>query len=306
MAKPKATKKRKATKKSKSRKSPKAKRKTEAVEELVVEEPQEVEEPGQEPAEEELLVTLASEEELESPAEEAEAEPPAPKPIPAQWSLPEEFLTVALREGWDDRMEKAKAGRMGAALAASMLLELTLAGRLRLHLDRFDVTGEPTGDEALDAFAQEVQALSEHRAVDSFEHLAKKSTKHLAPWRNRLAERGIVHVDRRLWLGFLPRVRTNVADPEAKARLENRLQRTLVGGTPDVRTILLLGLIESAGLLSEIIPLGAMAFNRKRIKSLLAGRDSLGYRVDPGIQELQGPLIETLLGQVRILTGTRF
>ena len=272
-------------------------------------------------------VTLASEEELEEKeawggqsgeeavgedaeedAEERYIPPPGPAtqlPLNTEWSLPEQFLTVALHDNWDDRMEKAKAGRQGAAMVASLLFELAVRGRLRLHLDRFQVTGEPTGDPALDEFATVLDERSDLKTADALEKLGNKAGRHIEHWRGRLHRRGVAREQKWRFLGVFPRSRTLVTDAEAKAKLENRLQRTLVGGTPDVRTILLLGLIDAAGLLPEIIPEGALAFNRKRIHALLTGRDTLGYRVDPAIHDLQGALVSQILQDVRVLQGVR-
>lgn len=264
-------------------------------------------------AQEELLVTLATEDELEGRTEEpmqAEiqeevVEAPLEQPFLQEWSLPEEFLLVALHEGWDDRDEKVKAGKHGASLAASLLFELVVHDRLRLHLDRYQIVGEPTGDPALDHFAKEVELVGHQKAQTALELLGRKAGRHISPWRGRLHKRGIAREEHWRFLGVIPRSRTLITDNEAKAKLENRLQRTLVGGTPDVRTILLLGLIDAAGLLPEIIPAGALAFNRKRINALLTGRDTLGYRVDPGMSKLQGALVHGLLRDVRTLTGNR-
>jgi hypothetical protein len=267
-----------------------------------------LDEPAEETSAAEVpLVTLATTEELQEapPAPVVQVQERAEAPLTGEWSLPEQFLAVALSEDWDDRSERVKVGGQGAAIAASLLLELAVRGRLRLHLDRFQVTGEPSGDPALDAFAQEVEALADRKAPDAIERLGRKASQHVAPWRGRLHRRGVAQQETWRFLGVFPRFRMTITDPEAKAKLENRLQRTLVGGTPDVRTILLLALIDAAGLLPELIPEGALAYNRKRINALLAGRDPLGYRVDPHIHDLQGVLVAEVLRNVRILQGNR-
>jgi hypothetical protein len=259
------------------------------------------------------LVTLASEHELEGGAAVLVQEEAPPKeqlpvvleqPLATEWSLPEHFLLVAIHDDWDDRMEKGKVGRQGVALVASLLFELALRGRLRIQMDRLQVVGEATGDPALDAFADTVREHGHMKARAAIDRLARQASRHIDPWRGRLHRRGVARAERWRFLGVLPRHRMLITDPEAKAKMENRLQRTLVGGTPDARTILLLGLIDAAGLLPEIIPEGALAFNRKRIHALLAGRDPLGYRVDPGVHDLQAALVEEILRTVRALQGT--
>lgn len=221
------------------------------------------------------------------------------------FSLPEQFLLVAWREGWDDRMYKPRAGSQGGAIVGALLLELALRGRLRVQRDRFVVANEPTNNRHLDAFADEVRRLSQLSTQSAMGHLARGLAKKAKPWIRNLEQRGIVH--ERTWrhLGLFPRSELLLLDHDIKAKLENRLVRTLAGGgNPDGRTITLLGLIDAAGLLPEIVPEQALAFNRKRIHGLVTGRDVLHYRVDPSMKRLQELAVQTVLKNVKDIQGT--
>ncbi|MEA3190638.1 MAG: hypothetical protein QOD77_1220 [Thermoplasmata archaeon] len=283
------------------------------------------------PAEEdEFLVKMADEDDLddvlpipapdsvkadEAEAAEADDAPRAATPLGVEmpspgeaggFSLPEQFLLVAWREGWDDRMYKPRAGSQGGAIVGALLLELALRGRLRVQRDRFVVANEPTNNRHLDAFAEEVRRVQQLSTQSAMGHLARGLSKRIKPWVKNLEQRGIVR--ERAWrhLGLFPRSELILVDEEIKAKLENRLVRTLAGGgNPDGRTITLLGLIDAAGLLSEIVPEQAMAFNKKRIHGLVTGRDVLHYRVDPAMKRLQELAVQTVLKNVKDIQGTQ-
>jgi hypothetical protein len=285
----------KPTKKT-SRKGAKAK----PVAQAVVYEDAQTEAPAAD-AEPEIIEAEMPEPELPVPARAPEPEAPLKGPM----SLTEQFLLVALREDWDDRMERVGAGRQGAAMIAAVLLDLAVRGRLRMHRDRFDLAGEPTGDAALDNFASGIEAMGNVPSQQLIERLGKKATALTRPWKSRLARRGFAREETWRFLGLFPRSRMRITDADAKGQLENRLVRTMAGGgTPDAQTIALLGLIDAAGLLPELVPDAALAYNRRRIQGLLSGRDPLGYKVDPMLRNVSDAALESILRNVRVLQGT--
>lgn len=222
------------------------------------------------------------------------------------FSLPEQFLLVAWREGWDDRMYKPRAGSQGGALVGALLLELAVRGRLRVQRDRFVVSNEKTNNRHLDAFAEEVRRVGQLTTQTAMGNLARGLGKRLKPWIHGLEQRGVLR--ERTWrhLGLFKRSELVLLDPELKMKLENRLIRTLAGGgNPDGRTITLLGLIDAAGLLPDLVPEQALAFNKKRIHGLVTGRDVLHYRVDPAVKRLQELAVQTILKNVQDIQGTQ-
>lgn len=234
------------------------------------------------------------------------AEPQARRAAVAQATgevtIPEQFLTIAIDGQWDDRMERVKPGRMGAALAGSVLLELAVLGKLRVQRDHFVVEEGTTGDADLDAFAAQVEALGPIPTAQVIRRLGRRLTERIRPWKARAERRGWLREERRKFLGLFPRSTTYVLDEEVQGKLQNRLVRMLAGGgNPDVKSIALLGLIQSAGLLGQMVPSSALAFNEKRISLLLSGRDPLHYRVDTSVRQVQDACLRTILADVKKL-----
>jgi hypothetical protein len=251
--------------------------------------------------------TAADDAPLEVTLDEAEAEQPTRRaPAVAQatgdLTIPEQFITIAIEGQWDDRMERVKPGRMGAALAGSVLLELAVLGKLKVQRDHFVVEEGSTGDADLDGFAEQVQELGPIPTEQVVRRLGRRLTDRIRPWKARAERRGWLREERRKFLGVLPRSTTILLDEEVQGKLQNRLVRMLAGGgNPDVKTIALLGLIQSAGLLGQMVPSSALAFNERRISLLLSGRDPLHYRVDTSVRQVQDLALRTILGDVRKL-----
>jgi hypothetical protein len=215
-------------------------------------------------------------------------------------SLPEQFLLVALRPGWDDRMERARPGGKGTAIVGSLLLDLALRGGLKVQRDRFQATGADVDDPDLQRVAGELAALADLPSREAMRRLAHKLTPRIRPWKQRLERRGMVR--ERTWrhLGLFPRSTTVLVDEEAQQKLVKRILRLLAGsGNPDAQSVLLLALMDASGLLEEMVPSSTLAFNRKRIQALLAGRDTLGYAVDSQLRQVQDVLVQTVLQNVK-------
>lgn len=232
----------------------------------------------------------------------ARAEPAAPR-TPALtdgMSLPEQYLLIAMGEGWDDRIEKYRLGAHGPAIVGALILDLALRGRLRIQRDRFEVLDGRVGDADLAAIADRLRQLQGVPSAEAMRRLgAGDLTGVIRPWKNRLAARGLVR--ERTWrhLGLFKRSETTLLAPDAQAKLENRLVRLLSGGTADGQSICLMGLIDAAGLLPNLVPSAALPFNRARIQGLVSGRDKLGYLIDRDFKGMQEVLVVTVLRNVK-------
>lgn len=230
-----------------------------------------------------------------------------PPPAPTGLSVPEMFLLVANEGGWDERIERTRPGQLGGALAGAMMLDLLLHRRILVQRDRFTVVGEPTGDDALAAVVARLRRIQEKKgdigSLAQMRLLAKWNRELLEPFKDRLAARGLAEHGHRMHLGLLHRSFVNVLDEESQERLRNKLRRAIAGGgTPEASSILLLGLLDAAGLLVSIVPDEAMDYNRKRLNGLLSGRDIMGYKVDPLLKATQEIAVRTILQNVRQLT----
>lgn len=233
--------------------------------------------------------------------EEARREAPAPPLQVAsrkhgRMSLTAEFLTLAISDPWDRSFEKLRPGAFGGAFLAAPMLELLLAGRLKVQRDRFQVTEGPALAKSLEDLAAALDAHRDFPSLDAMRRIGRNELPDLVlPWKLRLQEAGILVLDAK------GRV-VQVADPDAQGALENRLTRILAGsGVVQAQDIVLLGLAQASGVLPRFVPQSALAFNEKRIKALLSGRDTLDYRVDSGLRNVQELALSTILAHVRTL-----
>jgi multidrug efflux pump subunit AcrA (membrane-fusion protein) len=239
---------------------------------------------------------------LEEKASATRAPPPSEG---IGFSLPEAFLLLANEGGWDERTERNAPGALGAALAGSLLLDLVARGRVLIQRDRFTIVGD-LGDDATEAVVaklQQLQAKRDRPSLPAHVELAKWNRELLAPFKERLARRGLITHGHRMHLGLFYRCWVEVVDVTAPERLRNRLRRTIAGGgTPEAESVLLLGLMDACGLLESIVPAQALDYNRKRLNGLLAGRDIMGYKVDPRLKGVQEVAVRTILQNVRQLS----
>lgn len=214
-------------------------------------------------------------------------------------SLTAEFMTLAITDPWESGHEKLRAGKFGGAFIAAPLLELVLNGRLRVQRDRFQVVDGPELPRALEELADAVRELGDLPALDAMAKLGRRELPELlVPWKLRLAEAGVVALDKKHRI-------IQVIDPDAQGALENRLMRVLAGsGVVQAQDIMLLGLAQASRVLPRFVPASALAYNEKRIRNLLAGRDVMDYRVDAGMQGLQHLAVTTILENVPKLMGS--
>ena len=222
--------------------------------------------------------------------------------VPDEPGLTEAFLLFALEEGWDDRRERAVGG-LGHALAGALLLEGALKGAVRLErgcLRRAGSTQDPDLDAVL-AQLEKVQHLPADQAID---RLARLKPRPWDPWKARLEARGVAKEERSRHLGLFPRSRMAITDADAQHELTGQMARAAAGnGVVDAGMVLLLAVVEAAGLLERIVPSAAVPFSRKRIGALVSGRDPLGYKVDPELRKAHDAAVHEILASVRRLSG---
>ncbi|MEA3136337.1 MAG: Golgi phosphoprotein 3 [Thermoplasmata archaeon] len=223
------------------------------------------------------------------------------------FTIPEAFLLLANGGGWDERAEQNHEGSFGGALAGAMVLELLMRGQVMVQRDRIVLTGEPTDDEALAPIVARLRRIREKNgdltSLQQTAQLAKANRDLLTPFKQRLADKGLATYGSRRHLGLFHRSWVEVTDEGAQERLQNRLRRAIAGGgTPEAASILLLGLLDAAGLFDTVVPDEAADYNRKRLNGLLGGRDIMGYKVDPELKALQEIATRAVLSNVRALT----
>ncbi|MFI1934898.1 GPP34 family phosphoprotein [Streptomyces sp. NPDC020330] len=170
-------------------------------------------------------------------------------------SLGEEIMLLSL----DDATGAAKgetAARWG--VAAGMLLELVMAGRVTVRGGRVEVfdptpTGDPLLDGRLDRLARWVHGTSSSRKVTDW--LTRDHAKGSQDVVKSLCVRGLVTEERHRALGVFPVRRYPEADGTVERELRARLAAAVLhGAEPDARTSSLVALLHATGMHPQAFP----------------------------------------------------
>ncbi|OCC08768.1 GPP34 family phosphoprotein [Streptomyces sp. PTY087I2] len=170
-------------------------------------------------------------------------------------SLGEEIMLLSL----DDETGAAKgetAARWG--VAAGMLLELVMAGRVTVKGGRVEVfdptpTGDALLDGRLDRLTRWVHGASSTRKVTAW--LTRDHAKGSQDVVDSLCARGLVTEETHRALGVFPVRRYPEADGTVERELRARLAAVvLAGAEPDARTSALVALLHATGMHRQTFP----------------------------------------------------
>ncbi|MBM7053528.1 GOLPH3/VPS74 family protein [Streptomyces durocortorensis] len=170
-------------------------------------------------------------------------------------SLGEEIMLLSL----DDETGAAKgetAARWG--VAAGMLLELVMAGRVTVRGGRVEVfdptsTGDTLLDGRLDRLTRWVHETSSSRKVVAW--LTRDHAKGSQDVVDSLVARGLVTEEKHRALGVFPVRRYPEADGTVERELRARLAAAVLeGAEPDARTSALVALVHATGMHPQAFP----------------------------------------------------
>jgi hypothetical protein len=152
-------------------------------------------------------------------------------------TLPEELVLIGTKESGS--LERSAWTSLDYGIAGARLLELALAGRLRLGEKSAMVVHDetPTGDELAD---EALATIAASERVRDAKHWVGKLTKGAVRKRvlARLDERGVLAAERGRFLGIVPRTRHVEVDPGPEREIRKRLRAAVTdGAAPDARTV---------------------------------------------------------------------
>lgn len=205
-------------------------------------------------------------------------------------TLGEEIMLLSL----DDTTGAAKgetAARWG--VAAGMLLELVMAGRVTVkggRVEVFDPTpmGDPLLDGRLDRLARWVHGASSSRKVVDW--LTREHAKGSRDVVDSLCARGLVTEERHRALGVFPVRRYPEADGSVERELRARLTSVVLGGAvPDARTCGLLALVHATGMHPQAFPGVPKKQVAPRLAEIAAGQWA-GVSVGEAIRDLDAAI----------------
>jgi hypothetical protein len=212
---------------------------------------------------------------------------------PTLLHLHDEIMLLALR----DREGTIAAGSMYAyAIGGAILAELLLAQRLAVEEGRkrlVDIlsdkpTGEPLMDECLAKVAAAKRRAAPQTWVQRFAHL--KQLRHRVA--RGLCERGILRADEDTVLLLFRRKIYPEIDPRPERNLIERLRKAIftASRTVDPRTVVLLSLANSAGLLKVPFDRKKLRQRKERIERLTKG-ELMGRATKEAVQAAQSAAV---------------
>jgi len=212
-------------------------------------------------------------------------------------SLPEEIMLLALH----DEEGTIEMGSMYAyAIGGAVLAELLM--RDRVHLDSSKkrsvhlVNAKPLGDPLLDDCLTKIQESRKQAAaqtwVANFANL--KDLKHRLAM--RLCDRGILRADEdKILLLFSRRIYPEV-DPKPEKEMAERLRQAIFTEDDhlDTRTVVLVSLAHSAGLLKMVFDKKDLKGRTERIERIING-DATGQATKQAIEAVQAAIFVTCI-----------
>jgi len=212
-------------------------------------------------------------------------------------SLPEEIMLLALH----DEEGTIEMGSMYAyAIGGAVLAELLM--RDRVHLDSSKkrsvhlVNAKPLGDPLLDDCLTKIQESRKQAAAQTW--VAKfanlKDLKHRLAM--RLCDRGILQADEdKILLLFSRRIYPEV-DPKPEKEMAERLRQAIFTEDDhlDTRTVVLVSLAHSAGLLKMVFDKKDLKGRTERIERIING-DATGQATKQAIEAVQAAIFVTCI-----------
>ena len=228
---------------------------------------------------------------------------PADRPL----TLPEEVLLLALR---DEEGTIAGGSLYAYGIGGAALAELILHRRVKLESSgKKRLVGvadaKPTGDPFLDDCLTRIVRAEKRATADTW--VARfANTKRL---RDRLAlglcARGILEADEeKLLLLFTRKIYPEV-DPAPEAAIVERLRRAILGHEDDLdtRTVVLVSLANSTGLLTNVFDKKVLNSRQDRIDRIVNG-DATGEATQEAIEAIKAAMFIAVVLPTIITTTT--
>ena len=203
-----------------------------------------------------------------------------------------EEITLLMLNDEDGEFVHVPGWSMQCAYAGAVLMDLALEYRVDTDLKRLVLLDPtPLGDDLLDpTLALIAQSKETHDARYWVDHLADGGEEVRERSLARLVERGILRreEDRFLWV-FQSR-RYPIVDGEVEREVKLRIMEVLFGNDiPDPRDIVLLCLVDSCGILRELLTARELERASRRIEQVRR-LDLIGQAVSKAVWDIQSSI----------------
>jgi len=211
-------------------------------------------------------------------------------------TLVEELFLLSIIDGKDE-VNFNHNEHLPYALAGAVLLELVLAGHLKLEKKRVVVVDPTaTGQEMLDRLLERIERAEK---VYKLNHWISEFAFSNKKWRSWMADllvrRGILASCEKTFLWVIPCTAYIERDASAKYHIKNHLRAVvLTGEKADERAIGLLSLARAGDMLDHIFTKDEMATAKKHLRLMLA-TEEVGAVVMETIEEIESATAAVIL-----------
>jgi hypothetical protein len=212
-----------------------------------------------------------------------------------QLTLAEELLLVILDDSSGKFFPTAKPFAIDIALAASLIMELTLNGRIDTDSEKlFLISSTPTGNQILDDVLFEIDAEKTSLTTSAWlTRIAQKGESLNQLVINGLVNRGILmSVEKRLLWVFKTRIyppASGIEEREVRARVMHLINSDEI---PNPRDSLLVGLLRSTGLMNHLFTPATLDNLQTRI-DIIVNLEEINRSLSKSVQEAWQKIIDS-------------
>lgn len=207
-------------------------------------------------------------------------------------NLAEELLLLALKED-AGTIRLAAVTALPYGLAGALLIELVLAGRVRIDGKRLvPAPAGSAGDELLDGYLAALRSAPRARTIASWvRRFGQKAGRPKHVLLDRLVAKRILTKEERHVFWIFMTYRYPRADAMAGHRIRERVRSAVRGlGAPDERTAALIGLVHACELVGAVFEKDERREARKRAKAIAAAQP-IGAAVAQAVQAVRAAVI---------------
>ena len=212
-----------------------------------------------------------------------------------QLTLAEELLLIVLDDSSGKLFPTAKPFAIDVAIAASLIMELTLNGRIDTDSEKlFVISSKPTGNQILDDVLFEIDAENTNITTSAWlTRIAQKGESLNQLIINGLVNRGILmSVEKRLLWVFKTRVyppASGIEEREVKARVMHLINSDEI---PNPRDSLIVGLLRATSLMNHLFTSDLLETLQVRI-NYIVNLEEINRSLSAAVQEAWQKVIDS-------------
>jgi hypothetical protein len=212
-----------------------------------------------------------------------------------QLTLAEELLLIVLDDSSGKLFPTAKPFAIDVAIAASLIMELTLNGRIDTDSEKlFVISSKPTGNQILDDVLFEIDAENTNITTSAWlTRIAQKGESLNQLIINGLVNRGILmSVEKRLLWVFKTRVyppASGIEEREVKARVMHLINSDEI---PNPRDSLIVGLLRATSLMNHLFTPATLDKLQIRIDTIV-NLEEINRSLSKSVQEAWQKIIDS-------------